>query len=92
MLNLFQIERTKPVPLLFFSPSVAKTFQALFAHFLVIMVIVCHLRTMLSDPGYVAIPHTKIDFSSDVEKVESSKKVKVRCDILNILPIALKCL
>ena len=41
------------------------------------MAVVAHLRAMFSDPGYVPLPHTKIDFSSDVEKVESTKKVKV---------------
>ena len=57
--------------------SVGKTFQALLAHFLVLMAIFCHLRAMLSDPGYVPLPPTKIDFSSDLEKTETKKKRKV---------------
>jgi len=32
---------------------------------------------MFSDPGYVPLPHTKIDFSSDVEKSDPKKKRKV---------------
>lgn len=31
---------------------------------------------MLSDPGYVPLPRTKIDFSSDLEKTDSQKKKK----------------
>lgn len=69
----FQIKPTFPDT----SFSVGATFQVLLAHFLVLMAIICHLRAMLSDPGYVPLPHTNIDFSSDLEKTDSKKKRKV---------------
>ena len=66
--------------------SVSKTFQALLAHFLVLMAIICHIRAMLSDPGYVPLPQTKIDFSSDLEKnTDHKKKRKVRLKMMCIL-------
>ncbi|CAI8045534.1 Palmitoyltransferase ZDHHC3, partial [Geodia barretti] len=40
------------------------------------MSIVCHLRASLTDPGYVPLSKTKIDFSSDLEKTESGQKKK----------------
>lgn len=57
--------------------SVGTTFEVLLAHFLVLMIFFCHLRAMLSDPGYVPLPHTNIDFSSDLEKSGSKKIRKV---------------
>jgi hypothetical protein len=41
------------------------------------MAVFCHLRAMFSDPGYVPLPHTKIDFSSDLEKTDTKKIRKV---------------
>lgn len=68
-------------PLLF---SVGTTFEVLLAHFFVLMAIICHLRAMLSDPGYVPLPHTNIDFSSDLEKTDPKKKRKVL--LISVLP------
>ena len=56
--------------------SVGKTFQALLAHALAATIILSHLRAMLSDPGYVPLPQTKMDFSSDLEKTKDSKSRK----------------
>ncbi len=58
--------------------STSKTFQALFAHFLVFMAVVSHVRAMTSDPGYVPLPETKIDFSSDLEKGVDGQKKKIK--------------
>ncbi|XP_064407374.1 palmitoyltransferase ZDHHC3-like isoform X2 [Halichondria panicea] len=52
--------------------STSRTMQMLLTHVLLIMCIFCHLRAMLSDPGYVPLPRTKIDFSSDLEMVTTT--------------------
>lgn len=55
------------------------------------MAVICHLRAMLSDPGYVALPHTKIDFSSDLEKTDSKKKRKVGAILPSRITVVAGC-
>ncbi len=62
--------------LVLFYSSTTKTFQALFTYFLTGMLVFSHLRAMLTNPGYVKIPKTKIDFSSDLEKGADGKPKK----------------
>ena len=99
--------------------STSRTIQAFFAHFLVILSFIAHLRTMLSNPGtsscaqfslslspsfppsllssintffpytgYVPLPSTKIDFSSDLERPDPNQKKKKKVESCTPL---LKC-
>ncbi|XP_065920669.1 palmitoyltransferase ZDHHC3-like isoform X2 [Dysidea avara] len=46
--------------------------KAFFYHLLALMAIIAHLRCMLSDPGYVPLPRTKLDFA----ELEAKSPVK----------------
>lgn len=73
--------------------SLSKTFQALLAHFLLVMAVFSHLRAMLSDPGFVPLSTSKIDFSSDLEKGDPNqkKKSKKEAPAINEWTVCTKC-
>lgn len=48
--------------------STTRMLLASTVHFLLIMLLFCHVRTMISDPGYVPYPTTKIDVTAELEK------------------------
>lgn len=56
--------------------GLSRSFGALLCHFLAIMAVISHIRAAVSDPGYVPLSKTKIDFSSDLEKADPNQKKK----------------